>query len=140
MLEQRRRAGMPLLDAAVATALEDAPPRRGRRSHAELSSEASRLSLSQSSAVISRPITQPERLVRYAADAVILCRHGTAEPMAVPMAVLERLDLQLDMQKTRVVDAPEQGFDVLGFPIAWRTSHRSGKGYPHIELPKRAEC
>ena len=55
------------------------------------------------------------------------------------MAVLERLDIQPSIQKTRVVDAPEQGFHFLGFHIAWRTSHRSGKGYPHIELSKRAE-
>ncbi len=79
------------------------------------------------------------RLVRYADDAVILCRHGTAEPMTVLTTVLDRLDLHLNTQKTRVVDAREQGFDFLGFHIAWRTSRRSGKGYPHIEPSPRAE-
>ncbi|UHD15457.1 group II intron reverse transcriptase/maturase [Thiocapsa bogorovii] len=79
------------------------------------------------------------RLVRYADDAVILCRHGTKKPMAVFTAVLEKLDLTLNVQKTHVVDARADGFDFLGFRIAWRTSRRSGKGYPHVEPSKRAE-
>lgn len=79
------------------------------------------------------------RLVRYADDAVILCRHGTEKPMAVLTAVLERLDLTLNTQKTRVVDARAEGFDFLGFHIAWRVSRRSGKGYPHVEPSKQAE-
>jgi group II intron reverse transcriptase/maturase len=79
------------------------------------------------------------RLVRYADDAVILCRHGTEKPMAVFTAVLEKLDLTLNTRKTRVVDARADGFDFLGFHIAWRTSRRSGKGYPHVEPSKRAE-
>jgi group II intron reverse transcriptase/maturase len=79
------------------------------------------------------------RLVRYADDAVILCRHGTEKPMAVFTAVLEKLDLTLNVQKTHVVDARADGFDFLGFRIAWRTSRRSGKGYPHVEPSKRAE-
>ena len=79
------------------------------------------------------------RLVRYADDAVILCRHGTEKPMAVFTAVLEKLDLTLNVQKTRRVDARADGFDFLGFRIAWRTSRRSGKGYPHVEPSKRAE-
>jgi len=79
------------------------------------------------------------RLVRYADDAVILCRYGTERPMAVLKTVLERLDLQLNPAKTQVVDAREQGFDFLGFHIAWRSSRRSGKGYPHVEPSPRAE-
>lgn len=79
------------------------------------------------------------RLVRYADDAVILCRHGTEKPMAVFTTVLEKLDLTLNTRKTRVVDARADGFDFLGFHIAWRKSRRSGKGYPHVEPSKRAE-
>ena len=79
------------------------------------------------------------RLVRYADDAVILCRYGTEKPMAMLTSVLERLDLKLNVQKTRVVDARAEGFDFLGFRIVWRTSRRSGKGYPHVEPSKRAE-
>jgi hypothetical protein len=38
-----------------------------------------------------------------------------------------------------MVNARVDGFDFLGFHIAWRTSRRSGKGYPHVEPSKRAE-
>jgi hypothetical protein len=59
--------------------------------------------------------------------------------MAVLATVLEKLDLSLNAQKTRMVNARVDGFDFLGFHIAWRTSRRSGKGYPHVEPSKRAE-
>ena len=79
------------------------------------------------------------RLVRYADDAVILCRHDTEKPMAILTSILERLDLKLNTDKTHVVDAGEQGFDFLGFSICWRTSRRSGKRYPHTEPSKRSQ-
>jgi group II intron reverse transcriptase/maturase len=79
------------------------------------------------------------RLVRYADDAVILCR-GTTEPaMAVLETVLQRLELTLNRDKTRVVDARQQAFDFLGFSIRWARSRRTGTGYPNVEPSKRAE-
>lgn len=79
------------------------------------------------------------RLVRYADDAVILCHGDTSAPMAMFEAILERLDLKLNRDKTRVVDAREQAFDFLGFSIQWATSRRTGKGYPFVEPGKRAQ-
>lgn len=79
------------------------------------------------------------RLVRYADDAVILCRGDSKPAMAVLESVLERLELTLNRDKTRMVDARTQRFDFLGFSIGWRVSRRSGKGYPHVEPGKRAE-
>lgn len=79
------------------------------------------------------------RLVRYADDAVILCR-GTTEPaMAVLETVLQRLELTLNRDKTCVVDARQQAFDFLGFSIRWARSRRTGNGYPNVEPSKRAE-
>ncbi len=57
------------------------------------------------------------RLVRYADDAVILCRHGTEKPMAVFTAVLEKLDLTLNTRKTRVVDARARDSIFWGFAL-----------------------
>lgn len=79
------------------------------------------------------------RLVRYADDAVILCRGDPEEAMTVLSRVLERLELQLNRQKTHVVDARNQRFDFLGFSIGWRVSRYSGKGYPHVEPSPRSE-
>ena len=78
------------------------------------------------------------RFVRYADDVVILCRRGTALPMATLRSILQRLDLTLNEHKTCVVDATEQRFDFLGFSIGWSTSWRSGKGYAHVEPSHRA--
>jgi group II intron reverse transcriptase/maturase len=45
------------------------------------------------------------RIVRYADDLVILCRRDVSQSMEVLTNVLERLDLQLNQTKTKVVDA-----------------------------------
>ena len=66
-------------------------------------------------------------------------RRSCSKAREVITAVLEKLDLTLNTRKTRVVDARADGFEFLGFRIAWRTSRRSGKGYPHVEPSKRAE-
>ncbi|WP_295544017.1 reverse transcriptase domain-containing protein [uncultured Thiohalocapsa sp.] len=79
------------------------------------------------------------RLVRYADDAVILCRGDSQPAMAVLETVLERLELTLNRDKTRVVDAREQAFNFLGFRIKRARSRRTGKAYPHVEPSKRAE-
>lgn len=79
------------------------------------------------------------RLVRYADDAVILCRGDTEPAMAVLETVLERLELTLNRDKTHVVDARQQSFDFLGFSIRWARSRRTGNGYPNVEPSRRAE-
>jgi group II intron reverse transcriptase/maturase len=79
------------------------------------------------------------RLVRYADDAVILCRGDPAPATAVLESVLQRLELTLNRDKTRVVDAREQAFDFLGFSIKWARSRRTGRGYPNVEPRRRAE-
>jgi group II intron reverse transcriptase/maturase len=78
------------------------------------------------------------RLVRYADDLVILCRGDVRQPMEVLQTVLERLDLQLNQTKTKVVDARTEGFDFLGFSYRLRRSRKSGKVYPHVEPSRRS--
>lgn len=78
------------------------------------------------------------RLVRYADDLVILCRGDVRAPMGTLRTVLERLDLQLNPTKTKVVDARAEIFEFLGFSYRLRRSRWSGKVYPHVEPSKRA--
>ena len=82
--------------------------------------------------------TSGARLVRYADDVLILCSRGVEEPMRVLRGVLERLGLQLNETKTRVVDARNESFDFLGFSFHLRYSRKSGKRYPHVEPSKRS--
>ena len=76
------------------------------------------------------------RIIRYADDIVILCRKGTRGPRAALEGLLERMDLQLNASKTRVVDARREMFSFLGFEIGLRVSRISGKTYPHVEPSK----
>jgi RNA-directed DNA polymerase len=64
-------------------------------------------------------------LVRYADDLVILCRRDAGRYYDEFKREIERLGLELNEAKTRVVDARE-GFDFLGMRFAYKRS-RSGK-------------
>jgi len=78
------------------------------------------------------------RLVRYADDLVILCADKVEVPMTILRQVLQRLDLNLNETKTRVVNAQETPFNFLGFAFHLRRSRLSGKRYPHVEPSKRS--
>lgn len=57
----------------------------------------------------------------------ILGRAPAAEMQAVAQAIMERLKLKLNVQKTRCLRCPEEPFEFLGYRIGWM--HRStGKG------------
>lgn len=78
------------------------------------------------------------RIVRYADDVVILCRSGTKRPMAVLQDILARMDLHLNEEKTRVLDARQEMFSFLGFEIGiWRT-RGTGKCYAHVQPSKKS--
>lgn len=78
------------------------------------------------------------RLVRYADDLVICCGGKPDKPMRVLQAVLARLGLTLNEQKTTVVDAREESFDFLGFSFRMRLNRNSGKFYPHVEPSRKS--
>jgi RNA-directed DNA polymerase len=71
------------------------------------------------------------RLVRYADDFVILCRARPEVYLAVAKAVLDRLGLALNEQKTRVVDARKESFDFLGNRFVVQPSKRTGAIRPY---------
>jgi len=72
------------------------------------------------------------RLVRYADDFVVLCKHGVDAPLQAVRSILDRLELKLNENKTHIVDANKQRFNFLGFETGQRTSWKSGKRYTHI--------
>jgi RNA-directed DNA polymerase len=78
------------------------------------------------------------RIVRYADDLVILCAGSVERPLGVLREVLSLLDLRLNEQKTRIVNAYKERFDFLGFSFCLRQSHKSGKLYPHVEPSRRS--
>jgi len=79
------------------------------------------------------------RLVRYADDFVILCKGKIDAPIQMVKMVLDRCELRLNDQKTKIINAYQDSFDFLGFRFQMRRSPRSGKWYPHTEPSKRSE-
>jgi RNA-directed DNA polymerase len=69
------------------------------------------------------------KIVNYADDFVICCR-GTAEEAAAAMrAMMRRLKLTVNEQKTRVARLPAESFDFLGYTIGRCYSTKTGRAY-----------
>jgi RNA-directed DNA polymerase len=78
------------------------------------------------------------RLVRYADDLVVLCRYNVRPIFDRMAAVLAHLGLTLNPDKTRILNAAEEGFTFLGFTTQVRKNPRTGKAFPLITPSKKA--
>src|SRR6202047_1413138 len=83
------------------------------------------------------------RLVTYADDLVILCKRGKAEEALQRLrAIMGKLRLTVNEQKTRICKVPEGEFDFLGYTFGRMYSARTGQarlGYrPSKKSIKRA--
>ena len=68
------------------------------------------------------------KIVTYADDLVILCRRGTAEEALARMrALMSRLKLTVNEEKTRICTVPEGSFDFLGYSFGRMFSRTTGK-------------
>jgi len=73
------------------------------------------------------------RIVTYADDLVILCKHGKAdEALQWMRAIMGKLKLTVNEEKTRICKVPEGEFDFLGYTFGRRYSATTGK--PRIAL------
>jgi len=67
-------------------------------------------------------------IVTYADDLVILCRRGKAEEAARAMrAIMGKLKLTVNEEKTRVCKIPEETFDFLGYTFGRLYSPKTGQ-------------
>ena len=68
------------------------------------------------------------RIVTYADDLVILCKHGKAEEALQQMRmIMGKLKLTVNEEKTRICKVPEGEFDFLGYMFGRRYSATAGK-------------
>ncbi len=68
------------------------------------------------------------RIVTYADDLVILCKHGKAEEALQQMRmIMGKLKLTVNEEKTRICKVPEGEFDFLGYTFGRRYSATTGK-------------
>ena len=78
-------------------------------------------------------------MVRYADDMVLLCPKGRGKHVYDLLKKwLEKRDLKLNEEKTRIVDFNQEQLEFLGFRMSWRKSPK-GKYYPHTE-PSPKSC
>jgi RNA-directed DNA polymerase len=79
------------------------------------------------------------RIVRYADDIVIVCRRKKSDKaMTVLQQILERLGLNLNDAKTKIVNSHQESFSFLGFSIRMGQSSKSGNIYTHVEPSKKS--
>jgi len=70
------------------------------------------------------------RIVTYADDLVILCKRGKAEEALQWMrAIMGKLKLTVNEEKTRICKVPEGEFDFLGYTFGRRYSPKTGQAY-----------
>jgi RNA-directed DNA polymerase len=68
------------------------------------------------------------RIVTYADDLVILCRYGKAEEALQHLrAIMGRLKLTVNEEKTRICKVPEEEFDFLGWTFGRIFSAKTGR-------------
>ena len=79
------------------------------------------------------------QLIRYADDFVILMRGGVKETLVKVGQVLGRMELKLNEEKSRIVDAREGSFDFLGFTFCRKRSSRTGKVITLVEPSQKSE-
>ncbi len=72
------------------------------------------------------------RIVRYADDLVIFCKNGTDTPFTLLKTILNKLELQLNEDKTEIIDASKEKFKFLGFQIG-RVKSQRGNFFPMVE-------
>lgn len=78
------------------------------------------------------------RLIRYADDVVVLCKGNTHRVLKGIERVLGYLELSLNEEKTKLVDAREESFTFLGFTIEVKRNPKTGKEFPLIRPSKKA--
>jgi RNA-directed DNA polymerase len=86
-----------------------------------------------------RTIGVKAHLVRYADDFVILMRGGMRATVDRVKQVLARMELKLNEEKSRVVDAREGSFDFLGFTFARKRNAKTGRVITLVEPSRKSE-
>jgi RNA-directed DNA polymerase len=78
------------------------------------------------------------RLIRYADDFVVLCEGQAERVLRGIQGVLGGLGLELNADKTRVLDAREESFTFLGFRVMAIKHPRTGRRFCLIRPAKKA--
>jgi RNA-directed DNA polymerase len=78
------------------------------------------------------------RLIRYADDFVVMCQGHMERVLEGTKVVLKGLELSLNEEKTRIVDARKEKLNFLGFTIQVVKNPKTEKTFPLIKPSKEA--
>ena len=79
------------------------------------------------------------RIVTYADDLVILCRKGKAEDALQQLrAIMGKLKLTVNEEKTRICKVPEDEFDFLGYTFGRMYMRTTGKAHLGLRPSKKS--
>jgi group II intron reverse transcriptase/maturase len=69
------------------------------------------------------------KIVNYADDFVICCKHGAEEALEATRTIMGRLKLTVNEEKTHLCRIPQERFDFLGYTFGRCWSQRDGRAY-----------
>jgi RNA-directed DNA polymerase len=72
------------------------------------------------------------RLIRYADDFMVLCQGSTERVLKGIEGILRGLELSLNQEKTKVINAKKERFYFLGFTLEVKRNPKTGKLFPLI--------
>ena len=78
------------------------------------------------------------RLIRFADDFVVLTKGNTERVLKGVKTVLDHLSLSLSTEKTRIIEAKQDGFNFLGFAIRLVKNPKTGKTFPLVRPSQKA--
>lgn len=115
------------------------PNKRGTPQGGVISPLLANLYLNELDHAVNEKCELKPKMIRYADDLVILCRKGQAEGLKERLSrYLGQKGLELNQDKTRIIDSKKESLEFLGFRINWRKNAVSGKNYPHTEPSPKA--
>ncbi|MEA3445841.1 MAG: group II intron reverse transcriptase/maturase [Bacteroidota bacterium] len=91
--------------------------------------------------IVMKMASLPEnvRIIRYADDFVILGNSISPRVIEKLKSVLKRMDLQVNTDKTKIINSKETPFDFLGFTFQYRWSKfERNKKYYHVQACKKS--
>ena len=86
-----------------------------------------------------KPLNKFARLIRYADDVVILTRYGTDKVFGRFQRLTASLKLELNQEKTRIVDTEKESFDFLGYSFKKALNQKRTKVVAYFWPSHKAE-
>ena len=86
-----------------------------------------------------KPLSKIARLIRYADDMVILTKYNAERTLSKLQQLTAKVEVRLNPEKTRIVDAEEESFDFLGYSFKKALNRTKTKKVAYFWPTQKAE-